>query len=96
MKPSTPKFSRPFTETTVPITAICPKCESRYQFDAALLGQKIRCTNPKCREVFEVKEAAEPKAAKPRDRRAPSFDADSSEQQPVKAAAPARARNARR
>ena len=45
-------------------------------------GQKIRCTNAKCREIFEVREAAEPKAAKPagRDRRAPSFEADSGEQ----------------
>src|SRR5205085_11289259 len=71
----------------------CPKCESRYQFDAGLIGQKIRCTHAKCREIFEVREAAEPKAAKPagRDRRAPSFEADSGEHQPMKAPAAAAA-----
>jgi outer membrane protein assembly factor BamB len=70
------------------ITAICPKCESRYQFDAALIGQKIRCTNAKCREIFEVQPVAEAKPAKPaaRDRRAPTFETDSGEHQPVKAA----------
>ena len=61
------------------ITAICPSCQSRYQLTADLLGQKIRCPNAACREVFEVREmpAEKPKPAKAkpaRDRRAPSFD----------------------
>ncbi|MFL5340106.1 MAG: PQQ-binding-like beta-propeller repeat protein [Gemmataceae bacterium] len=60
------------------ITAICPSCQSRYQLNADLLGQKIRCPNSACREVFEVREApaekVKPKAKPARDRKAPSFD----------------------
>lgn len=36
------------------ITAVCPVCETRYQVQAALRGQAMRCPNPKCRIVFTV------------------------------------------
>jgi outer membrane protein assembly factor BamB len=64
----------------VQINAICPKCQNRYQFSSTLIGQRIRCQNPHCREVFEVREAPVEKytpTVKPkekRDRRAPSFE----------------------
>ncbi|HLJ92864.1 MAG TPA: outer membrane protein assembly factor BamD, partial [Gemmataceae bacterium] len=46
------------------ITAYCPSCRSRYQLDAGLRGQRIRCPNPVCREIFDVRES-EPEGAKP-------------------------------
>ncbi len=72
------------------ITSLCPKCQNRYQFDSALVGQKIRCTNKECREVFEVREAPaeEPPArvkTAPRDRRAPTFEGDSGANLPTHA-----------
>jgi tetratricopeptide (TPR) repeat protein len=39
------------------ITAYCPSCHSRYQLDPGLRGQRMRCPNPVCREVFEVQDA---------------------------------------
>jgi outer membrane protein assembly factor BamB len=39
------------------ITAYCPNCHSRYQLDPGLRGQRMRCPNPVCREVFEVQDA---------------------------------------
>lgn len=46
------------------ITVYCPSCRSRYQLDPSLRGQRMRCPNPVCREIFEVQEA-EPEALKP-------------------------------
>lgn len=46
------------------ITAYCPSCRSRYQLDVALRGQRIRCPNPVCREIFEV-QADQAEAATP-------------------------------
>jgi len=40
----------------VHITAYCPSCHSRYQLDPSLRGQRMRCPNPVCREIFEVQE----------------------------------------
>jgi outer membrane protein assembly factor BamB len=42
----------------VHITAYCPSCHSRYQLDPSLRGQRMRCPNPVCREIFEVQEVA--------------------------------------
>jgi outer membrane protein assembly factor BamB len=39
----------------VHITVTCPSCFSRYQLDPGLRGQRMRCPNPTCREVFEVR-----------------------------------------
>src|SRR5438874_13809356 len=47
------------------LTAYCPSCHSRYQLDVSLRGQRIRCPNPVCREVFEVQDA-EPEPGQPR------------------------------
>jgi outer membrane protein assembly factor BamB len=41
----------------VHITVNCPRCQTRYQLDASLRGKQVRCPNPVCREVFEVREA---------------------------------------
>lgn len=42
------------------ITVVCPRCESNYQLDANLRGKKIRCTNPICRAVIEVRDDSKP------------------------------------
>src|SRR5207302_245009 len=41
----------------VHITAVCPRCRTRYQLNPELRGKRTRCTNPNCREVFEVQDA---------------------------------------
>lgn len=40
----------------------CPRCESKYQLDAAMRGKKMRCPNTICRAVFEVRDDADPPA----------------------------------
>jgi outer membrane protein assembly factor BamB len=45
-------------ESTMHITVYCPSCHSRYQLDPGLRGQRMRCPNPVCREIFEVQDAA--------------------------------------
>jgi outer membrane protein assembly factor BamB len=73
---------------------MCPKCKGKYQLNRGLIGQKIRCPNPECREVFEVAEAASPKpktAKQPStrtDRRAPQIDSEPEDIRSSKAAAP--------
>ena len=47
------------------ITVVCPRCESKYQLDASLRGRKIRCTNPICRAVIEVRDESEPASPSP-------------------------------
>src|SRR5438067_93262 len=46
------------------IAVLCPHCESRYQLQPELVGKRMRCPNPLCREIFVVQEegqaAAEP------------------------------------
>ncbi len=39
------------------ITVNCPECQSEYHLKPAMRGQLTRCTNPACRQVFEVREA---------------------------------------
>ena len=34
----------------------CPHCESQFQLSEDLLGKSMRCPNPDCREIFEVRE----------------------------------------
>ena len=33
----------------------CPHCESQFQLSPDLLGRSMRCPNPDCREIFEVR-----------------------------------------
>jgi hypothetical protein len=53
------------------IAAVCPRCESRYQVDDSLRGKRMRCPNPLCKTIFEVKAEGDqaapeaPKAAEP-------------------------------
>jgi hypothetical protein len=49
----------------VHITAYCPSCRSLYQLDPGLRGQRMRCPNPVCREVFEVQEEPDDTRPKP-------------------------------
>lgn len=39
------------------ITVYCPECQREYHLKPAMRGQLTRCTNPACRQVFEVREA---------------------------------------
>jgi len=76
----------------VQVNVQCPSCNSQYQLNPEMIGQKIRCPNAACRHVFEVKEAPVPKprAPKPKpvsDRRAPTFEGGA--EVPHKAKAPA-------
>jgi outer membrane protein assembly factor BamB len=47
------------------IKAICPRCESSYQVDPSLKGKRMRCPNPICRAVFEVRDPADVPVAAP-------------------------------
>src|SRR5438034_9589431 len=38
------------------LSVTCPRCESKYQLDAGMRGKKMRCPNPICRAVFEVRD----------------------------------------
>src|SRR4051812_36979461 len=42
------------------IPVYCERCQNVFQMQPALLGQKIRCPNPRCRNVFVVGEASPP------------------------------------
>jgi len=76
------------------VNVMCPKCKGKYQLNRALLGQKIRCPNPECREVFEVAEVAGPKPKTTKqpstrtDRRAPQIDGETEDIRSGKAAIP--------
>lgn len=43
----------------MPIVAYCPECRSRYQLHDNLLGQRLRCPNSACGQVFTVTAADE-------------------------------------
>ena len=45
------------------IAAVCPRCESVYKVDEGLRGKRMRCPNPLCKTVFEVKAEGEQPAA---------------------------------
>jgi TolA-binding protein len=47
----------------VPITAVCPECETRYQLEDNLLGKRISC--PTCKAVFLVESLTPPVPPKP-------------------------------
>lgn len=42
------------------ITVYCPRCKTRYQLDERMRGQRMRCPDPSCREVFVVMESSVP------------------------------------
>src|SRR5262245_10523312 len=48
---------------TIPVQ--CPHCETIFQLSPDLAGKSMRCPNPDCREVFEVKALEVPVAAPP-------------------------------
>lgn len=48
---------------TIPVQ--CPHCESEFHLSPDLLGKSMRCPNPDCREVFEVRSAGQPTAEAP-------------------------------
>ena len=41
------------------LSVTCPRCESKYQLDAGMRGKRMRCPNPICRAVFEVRDDAD-------------------------------------
>ncbi len=43
------------------ITTICPRCGTRFQVDSTLCGQRMRCPEKWCRQIFEVR-ASDPNA----------------------------------
>ena len=47
------------------IAAACPHCETVYDLQPDLVGRAMRCPNPECREVFEVRPMAASAAAAP-------------------------------
>jgi outer membrane protein assembly factor BamB len=47
------------------IKTVCPRCESSYQVDPGLKGKRMRCPNPLCRAVFEVRDADQAPPAPP-------------------------------
>src|SRR5437763_10615459 len=47
------------------LSVTCPRCESKYQLDAGMRGKRMRCPNPICRAIFEVRDDNDPKAEAP-------------------------------
>ena len=45
----------PFGRDPVPINAVCPECQNRFQLQEGMLGKSMGC--PNCQEVFIVKDA---------------------------------------
>src|SRR5262245_47272070 len=45
------------------LSVTCPRCNSKYQLAADMRGKRMRCPNPICRAVFEVRDDADPPAA---------------------------------
>ena len=43
----------------MPLSVTCPRCESKYQLDAGMRGKRMRCPNPICRAVFDVRDDAD-------------------------------------
>src|ERR1022692_4227684 len=42
------------------LSVTCPRCESKYQLAAEMRGKRMRCPNPICRAVFEVRDDNDP------------------------------------
>lgn len=42
------------------LSVTCPRCESKYQLDAGMRGKRMRCPNPICRAVIEVRDDNDP------------------------------------
>jgi outer membrane protein assembly factor BamB len=42
------------------LAVTCPRCESKYQLAADMRGKRMRCPNPICRAVFEVRDDNDP------------------------------------
>ena len=38
------------------LSVTCSRCQSKYQLDAGMRGKRMRCPNPICRAVFEVRD----------------------------------------
>ena len=49
----------------VHISVVCPYCQTRYQLEPSLRGMRMRCPNPQCCAIFEVREEAEAPTATP-------------------------------
>jgi outer membrane protein assembly factor BamB len=47
------------------LSVTCPQCESKYQLDSGMRGKRMRCPNPICRAIFEVRDDSDPKAEAP-------------------------------
>jgi len=45
------------------ITAYCPSCRTAWRLKPELVGQKMRCPNPACREIFVVQDGGSPAPA---------------------------------
>ncbi len=58
------------------ITVYCPHCGSRYFLKPELRGQRMRCPNAICREVFEVQDAAESTPPAPETANVPADEGD--------------------
>jgi outer membrane protein assembly factor BamB len=53
----------------VPINAVCPECQNRFQLQEVMIGKSMRC--PSCQEVFIVRDAgpgAAPASPKPEEK----------------------------
>jgi outer membrane protein assembly factor BamB len=44
------------------LSVTCTRCDSKYQLDASMRGKRMRCPNPICRAVFEVRDDNDPPA----------------------------------
>jgi hypothetical protein len=51
------------------LSVTCPRCESKYHLAAEMRGKRMRCPNPICRAVFEVRVDNDPVAAAPKEAR---------------------------
>ena len=73
------------------LSVTCPRCESKYQLDAGMRGKRMRCPNPICRAVFDVRDDNDPPVQTPPVRVVPFEEPKAKEAPPVAAAKPVEA-----
>jgi hypothetical protein len=68
------------------LSVTCPRCESKYQLDAGMRGKRMRCPNPICRAVFDVRDDNDPPVQTPLVQGKPIEEPNAKETPPAAAA----------
>jgi hypothetical protein len=73
------------------LSVTCPRCESKYQLDAGMRGKRMRCPNPICRAVFDVRDDNDPPLPAPPAQGTPLEEPKAKETAPLAKAKPVEA-----